>query len=158
MRDIQDKKTTPLPIIRKEERCTLGSTVIKPFAIGINRMAKVKIVLSTLPKYSPLTLVCTWVKKWIFGQGIEYYFYFSYSLYANCKKPYDSAAKCTSFFFPDNRKWSCYPVLSIPCLCPKSFWKRLIISLSLENILILTIFQSFSIVRRALFVVKWFYE
>ncbi len=57
MRDIQDKKTTPLPIIKKEERCTLGNTVIRPFAIGIKRIAKVKIVLNTLPKYSLSTLV-----------------------------------------------------------------------------------------------------
>ena len=41
---------TPLPIIKKEERWTLGRTVINPFAIGINRIAKVKIVLSTLPR------------------------------------------------------------------------------------------------------------
>ena len=48
---------------QKEERWTLGSTVIKPFAIGINRMANVKIVLRTLPKYSPSTLVLHLSKK-----------------------------------------------------------------------------------------------
>ena len=41
--------------------------------------------------------------------------------YADCKRLYDSAAKCTSFFFPDHWKWGYCPSLFIPRLCAKSF-------------------------------------
>ena len=47
---------TPLPIIRKEERCTLGKTVINPFAIGINRIAKGKNCTQYSPKKFALNL------------------------------------------------------------------------------------------------------
>ena len=48
--DTKESKITPSPMIKKETNCTLGKNVINPFAIGIKRIASVKMVLNTLPR------------------------------------------------------------------------------------------------------------